>query len=49
MKNELSEIEKKPASDVSSEMSGRSRRTDISDALMIVRELRLLGGISCQI
>ena len=49
MKIELSEIRKKPASDVSSEMSGRSRRTDISDALMIARELGLLRCISCQI
>jgi hypothetical protein len=36
MKNELSKIRKEPASDASSEMSGRSRRTDISDALMAV-------------
>jgi hypothetical protein len=49
MKNELGEIRKKPTSDASSEMSGRSRRTDISDALMIVRELGLWRCISCQI
>jgi len=49
MKKELRAIRKKPASNSSSEMAGRSRRTDISDALMIVRELLLLGGISCQI
>jgi len=35
MKNELSEIGKKSVSDASSEMSGRSPRTDISDELMI--------------
>jgi len=49
MENELSQIRKKPASDASSEMYGRSRRTDISDALMIDRELRLSKCISCQI
>lgn len=49
MKHGLSETRKKQASDASSEMSGRSRRTDISDELMIVRELLLSGGISCQI
>ena len=49
MKHELGETRKKSASNASSEMSGRSRRTDISDALMIARELLLSGGISCQI
>ena len=49
MKHGLSETRKKPVSDASSEMSGRLRRTDISDALMIVRKLLLSWGISCQI
>jgi len=49
MKNELSEMRKKPANDASSEMSGRSRRTDISDALTFDRILRLSRCISCQI
>lgn len=49
MQHELSETRKKSASDTSSEMSGRSRRPDISDEFMIVRGLLLSGSISCQI
>ena len=49
MKHELSETRKKPASNASSEMSGLPPRPDISDELMIVRDLVLLRCISCQI